>query len=73
MTDELIKRINELAKKSRAQELTDEEKQEQKALREQYIKEFRQGMKNTLNSVYIVDEQGNENKLKKKKGVNFGA
>lgn len=73
MTKELINRINELAKKSKTEGLTEEEKAEQKALRLQYIEEFRQGVANTLNNVYIVDEQGNEVKLKKKPGENYGA
>ncbi len=66
MTEELIKRINELAKKSKAEGLTDAEKAEQQELRAQYIAAFRQGVKNTLNNVYIVDEQGNEKKLGKR-------
>ena len=73
MTEELIKRINELAKKSKAEGLTDKEKQEQQVLRQQYIEEFRQGVKNTLSNVYVVDEQGNEQKLKRKSGENRGA
>lgn len=64
--EELIKRINELAKKSRAEGLTDEEKAEQQTLRVKYIEKFKQGVKNTLNNVYIVDEQGNEKKLERK-------
>ena len=72
MTGELIKRINELAKKSRESGLTDEEKREQQALRTQYIEEFRQGVKNTLNNVYVVNEKGEEEKLKRK-NKNFGA
>jgi len=73
MTEELIKRINELAKKSRTSGLTDEEREEQQKLRSQYIEEFRQGVKNTLNNVYVVDEDGNEKKLKKKSNNYFGA
>ena len=73
MTEELIKRINELAKKSKAEGLTDTEKAEQAELRAQYIAAFRQGVKNTLNNVYIVDEQGNEKKLEKKSGDKCGA
>lgn len=64
MTDELIKRINFLSKKSKAEGLTEEEKNEQKLLREQYIKEFRQGVKNTLDNVYTLDEKGNKVPLK---------
>lgn len=66
MTEKLIKRINELAKKSREEGLTDEEKTEQKQLREQYIEAFRQGVKNTLSNVYVLDKDGNEKKLQKK-------
>lgn len=66
MTEELIKRINELAKKSKAEGLTDEEKAEQQELRKKYIESFRQGVKNTLGNVYIVDEDGNKKKLSKK-------
>lgn len=66
MTEKLIKRINELAKKSREEGLSNEEKAEQKHLREQYIEAFRQGVKNTLSNVYVVDKDGNEKKLQKK-------
>lgn len=63
---ELIKRINELAKKSREAGLNEEEKAEQAELRKQYIAKFRQGMENTLSNVYIVDEEGNKKKVEKK-------
>ena len=46
--DELIKRINELSKKSKAEGLTEEEKAEQAELRQRYIQSFRQGLMNTL-------------------------
>lgn len=65
--EKLIKRINELAKKSREEGLNDEEKSEQAALRQEYIKKFRQGMESTLSTVYIMDEKGNKRKLEKKK------
>ncbi len=67
MTDEMIKRINFLAQKSRTEGLSDEEKTEQAELRQQYIRQFRQGMMNTLDNVYIVDEKGNKKKVEKKK------
>ncbi len=66
LTSELLDRINVLAKKSREEGLTDEEKEEQAALRKQYIAEFRQGLMNTLEGVYIVDEQGNKKKVERK-------
>ncbi len=69
MTQELLKRINFLAKKSREEGLTEEEKAEQAQLRAQYIKSFRQGLENTLSNVYIMDEKGNKKKVEKKKGT----
>ena len=63
MDNTLIKRINELSRKSKAEGLTEAEKAEQAILRAQYIAEFRQGMMNTLDQVYIVDEKGNKKKL----------
>ncbi|MBR5236244.1 MAG: DUF896 domain-containing protein [Clostridia bacterium] len=65
--EKLLKRINELAKKSREQGLSDEEKIEQNTLRQEYLKKFRQGMENTLKSVYIMDEKGNKRKVEKRK------
>ena len=67
MTSELIERINVLARKSRGEGLTPEEKEEQAKLRQQYIASFRQGMANTLEKVYIVDENGNKKKVERKK------
>lgn len=65
--EKLLKRINFLAKKSREEGLTQEERQEQAKLRQEYIKKFRQGMENTLSNVYIMDENGNKRKVEKKK------
>ena len=66
--DELVKKINLLARKAKEDGLTDEEKAEQQALRAEYIKKFREGFKkNYLDNMYFVDENGNEVKLKKKK------
>ena len=41
MEKEKLDRISELSRQSRVRELTDEEKTEQKLLREEYIKEVR--------------------------------
>ena len=65
--EKLLKRINFLAKKSREEGLTQEERQEQAKLRQEYIKKFRQGMEKTLSNVYIMDENGNKRKVEKKK------
>ena len=67
MASELIERINALAKKSREEGLTEAEKEEQAKLRKEYIKGFRQGLENTLENVYIMDEDGNKKKVERKK------
>jgi uncharacterized protein YnzC (UPF0291/DUF896 family) len=62
ITDEKIKRINALAKKSKEQGLTPEEAEEQKGLRQEYIEAMRQSLRNQLDSIKIVDkdEKGNQ-------------
>ncbi|WP_407370557.1 DUF896 family protein [Carnobacterium sp.] len=55
-----IERINELAKKSKGKGLTIQEQVEQKELRDAYITAFRGGMRNTIEGVKIVDEEGND-------------
>ncbi|MBQ4518214.1 MAG: DUF896 domain-containing protein [Clostridia bacterium] len=65
--EKLLEKINALARKSRAEGLTDEEKDEQAKLRQEYLKLFRAGMESTLNTVYIMDEKGNKKKVTKKK------
>lgn len=46
-----IERINELARKSREVELSDEEKQEQALLRKEYIEAYRANLKGTLDTI----------------------
>jgi len=58
-----IDRINELAKKAN---LTEEEKEEQKKLRQEYIDEYKNNLKAQLDNTYIVDENGNKEKIRKK-------
>lgn len=67
MEQKKIDRINELARKSKTAEgLTEAEKAEQQQLRKEYIADWRRGVQQTLDNTYIVDEHGNERKLKKK-------
>ena len=62
-----LDRINELAKKSKTEELTPEEKAEQKKLREEYILEFRAGLRGILDNTYIQYPDGTKVKVEKKK------
>ena len=66
MDAESIARINALAKKKREEGLTPEETEEQKRLREQYLKEFREGMEATLRAVRIKEPDGPLTPLHKK-------
>jgi uncharacterized protein YnzC (UPF0291/DUF896 family) len=69
--DSVINRINELAKKSKTSGLSEAEKIEQQSLRREYISAFRNNMKKTLDSVTVVDEQGNRKQLRQKSKDNF--
>ena len=67
MLEDKIKRINELARKAKTPEgLTEEEKEEQRNLRKEYIAEWRQVVVQVLDNTYIMDEHGNKRKLEKK-------
>lgn len=65
MEQSRIDRINELARKSRQEGLTELEKEEQKSLRQEYINAFRGNLKSTLDTLVIVDENGNRKPLKR--------
>lgn len=56
ITKEMITRINELARKKRADGLTAEETAEQKKLYTAYLASIRGQMKNMLDSIEFVDD-----------------
>jgi len=58
VTEAEIKRINELAKKSREVGLTDEEKSEQQKLRRKYIDAVKLSLKANLDSIRFVEDMG---------------
>lgn len=60
ITDEELKRINELARKAKQQSLTDEEKNEQQELRQKYLQNIRASFKNQLKSVKVIDPTGED-------------
>ena len=66
MTKEKIDRINALARKQKAEGLTDEEKQEQALLRREYIESFKQSLVSQLENTYIVEPDGTKRKVKAK-------
>ena len=66
VTKEQIDRINELARKSKAEGLTDPEKEEQAMLRRLYLDSFKESLVGQLENTYIVDEHGNKRKVKRK-------
>lgn len=53
-----ITRINELYHKSKEEGLTDEEKKEQKCLRQEYMEAFRRNLRGQLNNIDIQEEDG---------------
>ena len=67
-----IERINALARKSKTEGLTAEELAEQKALRDEYISEFRAQFQNTLDHTVIQYPDGSRQKLDEMKGKKKG-
>lgn len=59
-----LDRINALAKKAKAEGLTEEEKAEQAQLREEYRAGFLRNLRAQLDNTYIMDENGCKKKLK---------
>ena len=61
--NDVIARINVLAKKAKAEGLTDEELVERDKLRRIYIDSVKANLTGSLENTYVVDEQGNKRKL----------
>ena len=68
MKQERIDRINELARKAKAEGLTDAEKAEQAELRAEYIKDFRASLRGTLYNISIQEKDGSITNLGEKYG-----
>ncbi|HLR23974.1 MAG TPA: DUF896 domain-containing protein [Pseudogracilibacillus sp.] len=60
MTKAKLERINELANKAKKEELSKSEKEEQKLLREEYLKNVRASFKNQLTNMTVIDPEGND-------------
>ena len=64
--DEVIERINALAKKAKTEQLTPEEIQERDKLRRIYIDSVKASLVGHLENTYIVEPDGTKTKLSKK-------
>ena len=62
--EDVIKRINELAKKAKVDALTPEELRERDELRRIYISSVRENLRAQLDNTYIVTPDGTKRKLK---------
>ncbi len=65
---ETIDRINELYHKSQNEGLTEEEKAEQKELRQQYVLSIRRSLRGQLDNIDIQNEDGSVTNLGEKYG-----
>lgn len=61
--EEVIQRINALARKAKTEGLTKEELAERDELRQRYIASVRQNLRAQLDSTYIVTPDGKKKKL----------
>ena len=68
MDDLKIKRINELYHKAKESGLSDEEKEEQKTLRKEYISAFRRNLRAQLDNIDIQEPDGSITNLGDKYG-----
>lgn len=65
---EIIDRINELYHKSQNEGLTEEEKAEQKDLRQKYVLSIRRSLRGQLDNIDIQNEDGSITNLGEKYG-----
>ncbi len=67
MTEEKIAKINELYKKSKAEGLTEEEKELQQQLRKEFIMSVKASLGSQLDNIAFVEKDGSITKISKKK------
>ena len=72
MTEEKIERINVLARKAKAEGLTDEERVEQQAIRREFIDDFKRNLRGTLDNISIQENDGSITNLGEKYGHKEG-
>jgi len=61
-----LKRINELAEKAKTTGLTPQEIEERTILRKEYLAVFRSNMTTQMDQIYIMDSDGNKQKMERK-------
>lgn len=67
-----IQRINELYRKSKAEGLTEAERQEQKLLRAEYLESVKRNLRGQLNNIDIEEKDGTVINLGEKYGNKRG-
>ncbi len=72
MDEQKIKRINELYRKSKAEGLTEAERQEQKVLRAEYLEAVKRNLRGQLNNIDIEEKDGTVINLGEKYGNKRG-
>ena len=70
--EEKIARINALARKAKAEGLTDGEREEQAQLRRDYIDSVKANLKSQLDSLYVLDEKSGKKTNIRKSGRKKG-
>ena len=68
MTQEKIQRINELYRTTQAEGLSEAEKKEQDLLRKEYIANVKKNLRNQLNNIDMVNDDGSVENLGEKYG-----
>lgn len=72
MTEEKIKRINELYHKAKSEGLTEAEKEEQQVLRREFIDDFKRNLRGQLDNISLQNEDGTITNLGEKHGIKEG-
>ena len=72
MDNTKLARINELARKSKAEGLTSAERQEQALLRSEYLEAVRRNLKGQLDNIDIVNKDGSVENLGKMYEERYG-
>ncbi|MCD7884218.1 MAG: DUF896 domain-containing protein [Lachnospiraceae bacterium] len=68
MNQEKLQRINELARRAKAEGLTEAEREEQARLRREYIDAVRQNLRGQLDNIDVVNPDGTVENLGEKYG-----